>query len=92
LSLKTDEFEMLVDHLGRRQNCVWDDTMIFTSDHRLIRLPEVKDITGLARATIYRKIQHGKFPRPVKLGRASAWPASEVHKWIEDRIEESRAA
>ncbi|WP_412504147.1 helix-turn-helix transcriptional regulator [Roseovarius sp. SYSU LYC5161] len=59
---------------------------------RLIRLPEVIALCGLARSTIYRDIRNGVFPAPVKLGRLSVWLEHEVHQWIEDRIEESRAA
>ena len=42
---------------------------------RLLRRPEVEELTGLARATLYQKMAMGHFPRPVKLGvRAVAWP------------------
>ena len=59
---------------------------------RLIRLPEVQALCGLARSTIYRDIRNDKFPKPVKLGRLSVWLEHEVQQWIEDRIAESRAA
>lgn len=35
---------------------------------RLITYKEVSEISGLARSTIYEKVQSGKFPAPVKLG------------------------
>lgn len=59
---------------------------------KLVRLPEVMKLTGLARPTIYRAIQKGQFPAPVKLGRASAWPEHEVHEWIEARMGERNSA
>ncbi|MEJ2229236.1 MAG: AlpA family phage regulatory protein [Alphaproteobacteria bacterium] len=37
---------------------------------------------GLKRSTIYAKIQQGSFPRPVKIGRATLWRASELDAWI----------
>ncbi|THD82415.1 AlpA family phage regulatory protein [Aliigemmobacter aestuarii] len=49
---------------------------------RLIRLPEVQKITSMSRAYIYRA---KNFPKPVKIGRASAWPESEVLHWLEVR-------
>ena len=56
------------------------------SPRKLLRLPQVKDLTGLSRATIYRYVDAGDFPRPVKLGtRAVAWHASDVAAWIEGR-------
>ncbi len=54
---------------------------------RLIRIDEVKRLTGISTATLYRKISAKDFPRPVRLGAvARAWPLSEVQSWIADRI------
>jgi prophage regulatory protein len=54
---------------------------------RLIRIGEVKLLTGLSTATLYRKISSKEFPRPVALGvLARAWPLSEVQDWIAARI------
>ena len=50
----------------------------------LERMNEVTKRTGLARATIYRRMGEGTFPQPVKLGtRAIAWRSSDVDAWIE---------
>jgi len=50
---------------------------------RLIRLKEVMECTGLARATVYKYIKNGIFPKSVSLGdRAVAWVESEVQEWI----------
>ena len=58
----------------------------------LLRLPQVKARTGLSRSEIYRRVQSGDFPAPVKLGeRASAWPEHEVIAWCEARIAERDA-
>ena len=57
----------------------------------LLRLPEVKARTGLARSTIYVRLDQGCFPRPVSLGsRAVGWIEREVDEWMRERIEESR--
>lgn len=46
---------------------------------RLIRLPEVLERTGYGKARIYRLINDGKFPAPVKIGsRAVAFVESEI--------------
>lgn len=60
---------------------------------RLLRLPAVRELTGLAQTSIYRAIaapatEGGGFPCPVKLGRASAWPEAEIRDWIERRMAE----
>ena len=55
---------------------------------RLIRICEVKRLTGISTATLYRKISAKEFPPPVRLGVAArAWPLSEVLNWIAGRIE-----
>lgn len=59
---------------------------------RLLRLPAVQSVTGLCRASIYNAVGRGTFPKPVKLGRMSAWPESEVRAWVEARKAERNAA
>jgi prophage regulatory protein len=47
--------------------------------HHILRLPTVKESTGLSRSTIYLRIAQGVFTHPVGLGgRAVGWPANEV--------------
>ena len=59
----------------------------------LLRLPDVRRATGLARSTIYALVADGRFPAPIKLGeRATAWVSGEVEDWIKQRIVESRKA
>jgi prophage regulatory protein len=55
---------------------------------RLLRMPDVLPLIGCRPAWLYRMVQRGLFPRPVKLtptGRAAAWRQSEVFAWIADR-------
>lgn len=52
-----------------------------------LRLPEVKTATGLARTTIYRLMDEGKFPKAIKLAaRSVAWCSSEIEAWMAGRI------
>lgn len=54
---------------------------------RIVRLPEVKALTGLSRSTVYERIREGQFPRPVGLGgRNVGWVEGEVTDWIQGRI------
>lgn len=56
---------------------------------RIIRLPEVMNMTGLARSTIYKYIAQGTFPKGFSLGeRCSGWLESEVQNWILARVAE----
>lgn len=59
---------------------------------RLLRLPEVKSIVGLKTTAIYGAVSRGDFPKPVKLGKLSAWPESEIAAWIEARKADRGAA
>jgi len=52
----------------------------------LLRMPAVMAATALARPTLYRDMKSGLFPRPVKLGRVSAWPREAVQSVIDARI------
>lgn len=59
---------------------------------KIIRLPEVKNLTGCSRSTIYLRASKGEFPQPISLGgRAVGWVESEVINWIEGRIQASRS-
>jgi prophage regulatory protein len=53
-------------------------TPTFPADDRFVRLPEIKLRTGLSRTTIYRRIEEGGFPKPLKDGRVSVWRESAV--------------
>jgi len=59
---------------------------------RILRLKQVVAIVGIGRSSIYRKVQEGTFPSPIKLGsaRASGWISGEVYDWIEDQIRRCR--
>ena len=57
----------------------------------IIRLPQVKQRTGLSRSTIYSLIQRGQFKTPISLGaRAVGWLESDVADFIAARIKASR--
>ena len=46
-------------------------------------------LTGLARATIYRYIAAGTFPKAIPLGeRSVGWLESEILEWMSARVAE----
>ncbi len=47
--------------------------------YRLVRLAESMARTGLGRSAFYAAISDGILTKPVKLGRASAWPEHELN-------------
>ena len=53
---------------------------------RLLRRRQVEEVTGLTRSSIYRLMQTGQFPRPVRVGPAAVrWRASDITAWLESR-------
>ena len=55
----------------------------------LIPIADVMRALGIRdKSTVYRQIQRGDFPAPVKIGASSRWPTS----WIADLIEKKKAA
>lgn len=59
---------------------------------RFLGMQAVKALAALGKTRIYAEIKAGRFPKPVKLGRKSVWPESEVRAWIEARKAERSAA
>ena len=61
-----------------------EDASRDTDIKRVLRLKEVRHKTGLSRSTIYRWMDEGKFPKPVRLGaRSVARIESEIDDWLQ---------
>jgi len=61
--------------------------MASQSPDRFLRINSVLDRTGLSRATLYRKIQAGTFPRQIRISdRCCGWRESEVIEWQHNPI------
>ena len=57
----------------------------------ILRLPLVKNRTGLSRSSIYLKISQGTFPKQISLGkRTVGWLENEIEGWLLNQIERSR--
>ena len=58
--------------------------------HQILKLKEISSLTKLSSSTIYRLVQAGEFPKPIKLAaHASGWLESDIEDWIRDRKEAS---
>jgi prophage regulatory protein len=56
-------------------------------DNRIIRLRELKILTGLSAATIWRKEKENTFPKRRRISkRAVGWIHNEVSQWIDKQI------
>ena len=57
-----------------------------TMNEKLLRRREVEELTGLSRASVYRLISEGEFPRPVRVSATGVrWKASDIAAWIQSR-------
>lgn len=56
---------------------------------KLMKIRAVLDRCAVSRATLYRMIGQGLFPRPRSLtgSRAVAWLESEIDEWIASRLQ-----
>jgi prophage regulatory protein len=61
--------------------------------NKIIRLPAVKEKTGLSRSSIYLRMTKDDFPKSISLGdRAIGWLESDIEQWLEDKISASKSA
>jgi len=56
-----------------------------------LRLPEVKEVTGLSKSTIYARIAEGTFPKQIPIGpRLVVWLESDIQNWIAEQVSAAR--
>ena len=60
---------------------------------KLLRLPQVRELTQRSTTRIYHDMSEGRFPRPIRIGpRAVAWTTSSLEAWLRERIAEQEVA
>lgn len=61
---------------------------------QVLRLPQVRQRTGLGKTALYERIASGDFPQPFPLGdgaRAVGWLSEDVDKWIATQAQRRQA-
>jgi prophage regulatory protein len=58
---------------------------------RLLRLPQVLEMTGRGRTATLDDVRIGRFPAPIKIGAVALWMETEVQAWIAERVAEHRS-
>lgn len=57
----------------------------------LLRLPDVRQRTGLSKTQLYRLTRDGQFPAGIRISpRCTCWSSAEIEEWIRSRIKNSR--
>ncbi len=60
-----------------------------TEQHeRLLTYDEVGRRLGLGRTALWALVRDGKFPEPLRIGRARRWRECDVDRWIADLASE----
>lgn len=60
---------------------------------RVLKIREVEERTGKKKSSIYAAVQQKTFPAPISLGgRSSGWLDTDIEKWFDERVQESKAA
>lgn len=65
-------------------------SMIDIHNDQMVDMAFIVRFTKMTDKWIYKLIQDDRFPKPIKLGRSSRWFESEIVKWLNERIKESR--
>ena len=62
------------------------------SQDALLRLNDVRALTGMGKTLIYRLIKNNQFPRQIHPAgaRMSTWRKSEIENWIEEQASKPR--
>ncbi|MEZ5535348.1 MAG: AlpA family phage regulatory protein [Thiolinea sp.] len=65
-----------------------NSNLVPTAPDRAIRMPEVIQLTGMSRTSIYEAIKSGTFPKGFLIGkRARGWMLSTVMNWLQEKAE-----
>jgi prophage regulatory protein len=55
-----------------------------------VRVSQLTKMIPVSKASIWRKVKDGSFPKPVKLGdRITAWHMADIEAWLASRHEEA---
>ena len=66
---------------------------INSSKPRLINRAEVCSRVSLCKASVYKRMSVGEFPRPISIGGGRvAWLESDIDQWIAERLADAGRA
>jgi prophage regulatory protein len=56
---------------------------------RYVRVNQLTQLIPISKASVWRKVKEGSFPKPIKLGeRITAWRMEDVEAWLTARHRE----
>lgn len=55
-------------------------------DTGFLRLKQLRQFIPMSRATVWRRVKLGQFPKPVQLaGAVTAWRVEDIRSWMRER-------
>ena len=51
-------------------------------EQKILRLPDVLVRVPVSKSKLYKLMNEGVFPRPVRLGGVAVWRADDVEEWL----------
>ena len=88
-TIRAESQQLALRRLAAEQGQFVATNEIGAAVHRLLRIKQVTDKTGLSRTKIYLLIQQGQFPAPIKCGKCALWPEAAVDQWIIQLVKNS---
>ena len=58
------------------------DNKSFQLNDRLLKVSDVQEVLQLSRSAVYAAIRSGDLPRPIKIGKAARWKASQIESML----------
>lgn len=52
----------------------------------LLRLAQIERLLGVSRRTIYRWVESGEFPHPIKINRTKYWTKAQIEQYLITRL------
>ena len=60
---------------------------------RFMRRREVLELLGLSHTTVYKMVDEGRFPRPLRIGpNTTRWRSDQVTEWMEAQMKAAESA
>lgn len=68
---------------ARRPLTVNVERVDFTDPLRLLRAAELAALLSIHIVTVHKWVRVGKLPKPVRIGRVTAWRACDIAEWLD---------
>lgn len=73
----------LAEALERKRERMRERMEFADTPDALLKIDITAGLTGLSKATVYRRVRDGSFPKPVRLSaRCTRWRAGDVMAWL----------